>query len=216
GAGDLRAVNLLHSYGGLQVGRHGEMSGPHGARSVVPLAARRPLRPGEQALLVAADATAQPLLQEMAADFDSAVTLARPDGPDLVLLRVASLDLLTHGNFPATAAGGQNDGRPTLFAVYRYMDRRLGELYDALDGNDVLVVMSDHGIRTALQHDPQAMFVAVGASVPAGRLPDEPELRGVPRMIADFFGLASAWPATGIERWVPGRQPRPAAAPAAP
>ena len=206
GAGDLRAANVLHSEGGLQLGRHGEVVGPRGATSGFPLAATRPLRADERAVLGDVDEVHGRLLDEMAADFDNAERLADPGGPDLVLLRVASLDLLTHGKFPAVATAGQDDGRPVLFRIYRYVDLRLREVYRHLDGNDVLVVMSDHGIRTALQHDPQAMFVAVGEGVPARRLPGAPELRGLPRAMADFFGVATPWPATGIEGWVETRR----------
>lgn len=202
GAGDLQTANLLHSYGGLQVGRHGELVGPHGAHGVVGLAASRPLRRDELALLPRLETDDNRLLAEMAADFDNAVELAVRGEPDLVVLRVASLDLLTHGSFPATAAAGQDDGRPLLFRIYRYMDRRLGEIQRALDGDDVLVVMSDHGIRTALQHDEQAMFIAAGGDAPAGRFAGQPEIRGVPRMIADFFGVSTTWPATGVESWL--------------
>jgi hypothetical protein len=168
----------------------------------VRLAVSRPLRPDELSLLSRAEPDDKRLLTEMAADFDNAVDLAGPRGPDLVVLRVASLDLLTHSTFPATATAGQDDGRPLLFRVYRYVDRRLGEIRRTLDGNDVLVVMSDHGIRTALQHDEQAMFLAIGGDAPAGRLVGFPEIRGIPRMIADFFGVATDWPSTRVESWL--------------
>jgi tetratricopeptide (TPR) repeat protein len=204
GTGGLSAANLLHSYGGMQVGRHGEVVGPHGARSSVPLVPSRRLRPDEEAPFgrLAED---RPQAEEMAADFDNAVGLARAGGPDLVVLRVASLDILTHGNFHDAFAADRDGTRPLLPGAYRYIDRRLAEVYRALDGDDVLVVMSDHGIRTALQHDPRAMFIAVGGAVAPGRLPGLPELRGIPRMIADFFGIATPWPSTGVEAWLPGR-----------
>ncbi|HXT21426.1 MAG TPA: hypothetical protein VN923_11790, partial [Thermoanaerobaculia bacterium] len=77
GAGELQTANLLHSYGGLQVGRHGALVGPHGARGTVPLAAKRPLDAGEQALLAPPNDDDRRLLEEMASDFDNAVKLAR-------------------------------------------------------------------------------------------------------------------------------------------
>jgi hypothetical protein len=212
GAGDLRTANLLHSYGGLAVGRHGELVGPRGKRGTVPLGSGRPLRQDEQALIGPMDEDTAFLLAEMAADFDNASRLAASGDTDLVLLRVASLDLLTHTHFAATARGGQDDGAPLLFRIYRYVDRRVGDVYAVLDGNDVLVVMSDHGIRTAFQHDEQALFVAAGAEVPAGRFAGSPDLRGVPRMIADFFGVATTWPSSGVEGWLDPAD-RPAAAP---
>jgi hypothetical protein len=201
GAGDLRAVNLLHSTGGLQVGHNGELTGPRGAVSSVPLLPARELRPAERAVLGDLGRSGA-LLEEMASDFDNVVRLAAPAGPELVVIRVASLDLLTHLAYPEVVRAGQDDGNALLYRVYRYVDRRLAELYRALDGNDVLVVMSDHGIRTALEHDPQALFIVAGAGVPVGRVPGQPELRGVPRMIADFFGTSTNWPASGLEWWV--------------
>ena len=39
GAGDLSAANLLFAHGGMQAGRHGEVTGPAGARRQVPLGA---------------------------------------------------------------------------------------------------------------------------------------------------------------------------------
>jgi hypothetical protein len=205
GAGPLRAVNLLHSHGGLQVGIHGEVVGPHGARSTSQPVLERELRPEEAAIAGRVSAVDARLLRTIAADFDVTTRLAREvgteGGADLVMLRVASLDLLTHENFPATAAPGQDDGGTVLARTYRYVDRRLGELAGALDGNDVLIVMSDHGAHTALQHDPRALFVAWGGGVPAGRVAGQPELRGVPRLLADLLGVRTAWPATGIEAW---------------
>ncbi len=83
------------------------------------------------------------------------------------------------------------------------MDLRLRQLYQALDANDVLVVMSDHGIRSALEHDP-ALFIAAASGLSSQRVPGEPELRGVPRLLADLLGVQTEWPKSGIEAWVPG------------
>jgi hypothetical protein len=202
GAGQLQTANLLHSFGGMQVGRHGALVGPHGVVGTVALAATRPLRADERTLLrVSADAPAT-LLEEMAADFDNAARLAAPGGPDLVVLRVASLDILTHANLPAASRAGQDDGDALLFRLYRYMDARLDELWRTLDADDALIVMSDHGIRTALEHDPQALFLAAGPGIRVGRVPGAPALAGIPRLIADSFGVRTDWPATGIERIV--------------
>ena len=204
GAGPLVTANLLRSFGPLQVGRQAAVVGPGGR--VGKLAGYRGSRP-----LDAAERAAFPTLAaggrsdhvaEIAADFDTATALAGPAGPDLTMLRVAALDVLTHASFAEVAHNGQDDGAPFLYAVYRYVDRRLGEVDAALDADDVLVVMSDHGIRTALEHDRKAMFVAVGGGVPRGRCPGSPALRGVGRMLADLFGVRTSWPATGIEAWV--------------
>jgi hypothetical protein len=199
GGGSLRTVNLLHSHGGMEGGRHGETVGPFGARARLPIAEPRELLPGERALFPAPPTDDNlPLILEMATDFDVVIELARRGEADLVVMRVASFDLLTHSLLPGTAAAGQDDGVPALFGVYRLADRRLGELLAQLDGNDVLAVMSDHGARTALQHDRQALFVAAGAGIRPGRSEGRPALAGVPRWIAEHFGVATPWPATGV------------------
>jgi hypothetical protein len=61
--------------------------------------------------------------------------------------------------------------------------------------------MSDHGIRTAMEHDRAALFVATGAGVPVGRASGNPSLRGVARVLADLLGVETAWPETGIAGW---------------
>jgi len=139
-------------------------------------------------------------LATIAADFDDTTALLRRDAADVVLLRVASLDLLTHSTFPSTTRAGQDDGNALLFHLYRYMDARLRELQGALDGNDVLIVMSDHGAHTALQHDRRAVFLMAGAEVAAGRLAGQPDLRGVPRLLAELLRVPvpAVWPETGL------------------
>src|SRR5262249_22527882 len=100
-------------------------------------------------------------------------------------------------------------------------DARLLEVDAALDADDVLVVMSDHGIRTAMEHSPQALFVAVGGGIPAGRAPGEPALRGVSRALADLLGVATASPDSGVASFAaplapPAANPEPVAAGAEP
>ena len=72
----------------------------------------------------------------------------------------------------------------------------------ALDADDILIVMSDHGIRTAMEHQSDAIFIAVGPGIPAGRAPSTPDLRGVPRVIADLLEIETHWPDTGVAPWL--------------
>jgi hypothetical protein len=203
GAGDLRAANLLLAHGGIRAGRHGEVVGPHGAadRPLVGRAERelegeeRTRFPELTALESARDAH---LVHGTAAELDAAVKIAREGAIDFLALRVEPLDILTHAHFGETVADGQDDGRGLLFSVYRYIDSRLAVVDAALDADDVLIVMSDHGIRTAMEHSRDAMFVAVGGGVPAGRAPGRPALRGVSRTVADLLGVATRWPDTGV------------------
>ena len=203
GAGPRKAANLLFSHGGIQAGRHGEVTGPEGARSRFALAASaRDLAASERErwpLLAAVRAERDAIhLRTIAAELDAARDLARAGELDLWLLRIEPLDILTHAHFAAAVSDGQDDGERLLFEVYRYIDARLGEIDAALDADDVLVVMSDHGIRTAMEHSPQAIFVAVGGGVPKGRAAGEPDLRGVSRVLADLLGVATEWPDEGV------------------
>jgi phosphopentomutase len=100
----------------------------------------------------------------------------------------------------------QDDGEPTLLWAYRYIDGRLREVAEALDSDDVLIVMSDHGIRTALEHDEDAFFVAVGAGLSHGRVPGRPHLRGVPQLLATLLGVPADWPETGLVAALAPRQ----------
>jgi phosphopentomutase len=74
-------------------------------------------------------------------------------------------------------------------------------LHDALDADDVLIIMSDHGIRTAMEHSREAIFVATGGGIAAGRAPGTPALRGVSRVVADLLGVETDWPDTGAAPW---------------
>ena len=203
GAGPRKAANLLFSHGGIRAGRHGEVTGPEGARSRVALgASARDLAARERErwpLLAAVRAERDAIhLRTIAAELDAARDLAREGDLDLLLLRVEPLDILTHAHFAEAVRDGQDDGERLLFEVYRYIDARLAEVDAALDADDVLVVMSDHGIRTAMEHSPQAIFVAVGGGVPVGRAAGEPDLRGVSRVLADLLGVATDWPDLGV------------------
>ncbi|HKA13782.1 MAG TPA: alkaline phosphatase family protein [Myxococcota bacterium] len=206
GAGDRSAVNLLLAHGGIRAGRHGEITGPHGATRALALGrTQRPLDAGERArfpdLARARDPIDVHYAETIAAEFDATDRVLRDGEVDLVAVRIEPLDILTHAHFPEAVRDGQDDGAGLLFDVYRYADARIGALHAFLDADDVLLLMSDHGIRTAMEHDRPALFVATGAGVPAGRAPGHPSLRGVSRVIADLLGVDTAWPDTGIAAW---------------
>lgn len=197
GAGERVVVNLLFSEGRIDGGRHGEQVGPGGAvRPFEDWRRRRGLTPEERHDLghLLEDPNRRAWIEEMAADFDTAERVARDGEVDLLLLRIDPFDPASHSGFGPTATGEQDDGRPFLFDFYRYADQRLGDLAAAMDGDDILVVMSDHGIRTAIEHSPWAVFVAVGEDLPPGRVAGTPALRTVPHLLADWLGVETDWP----------------------
>ncbi len=198
GAGDLRVVNLLYSHGVLDAARHGEVVGPHGAHGEpLQVPAFRPLTDVEKTAAVSLATTevaaAPNLFAETAVLMDTTAELIATDAADVLLVRFGALDVLTHAAFAGTVSGTQDDGAGVLFDLYRYLDARTAEIAAALDADDVLLVVSDHGARTALQHDEAALFVAAGAGIPAGvRLDGTPDWRGLPRLIGELAGVPDA------------------------
>lgn len=206
GAGDRTAANLLLAHGGIRAGRHGEVSGPQGSRRRVAIGhSARDLDERERARWpgLAAPQSEQDRLyvRTIAAELDATESILRAGEVDFTAVRIEPLDILTHAHFAGLVLEGQDDGLGFLYDVYRYIDARLASIDAALDEDDVLIVMSDHGIRTAMEHARESFFVAVGGGVPPGRAEGMPALRGVSRAVADLLGVATDWPDTGIAPW---------------
>ena len=140
-------------------------------------------------------------LRTMAAEFDLATRIVEAKQVDFLALRVEPLDILTHGHFADTRHNGQDDGESFLYSVYRYVDARIREVHAAIDADDVFIVMSDHGIRTAMEHSREGLFIATGPGVPLGRAEGQPALRGGSAALGDLFGVETDWPQTGVAPW---------------
>ncbi len=208
GSGERRIANLLFSHGAVKAGRNAELVGPRGLRSTVsigPLSrqlneeelTRHPEWRGD-GLEVSGGADH---VTATAAQVDGVEELVRAGGAEIVLYRLEALDLATHGTYAAASAGGQDDGNGTLFSFYRYIDHRLGHLARAIDDDDVLIVMSDHGTLTSMQHDPVAMFVAWGNGVPRGIGQGLIRLGSVARLLATMEGVEVDWPGEDFAPW---------------
>jgi hypothetical protein len=207
GVGERSAANLLLAHGGIRAGRHGEVTGPHGAVRRLALGrTQRELDASERARFPGLAGASNPIdvhhVQTIAAELDATEQLLREGAIDLIAVRIEPLDILTHAHFAEAVSDGQDDGKGLLFDVYRYIDARIGALHAFLDADDVLIVMSDHGIRTAMEHERDAIFVAVGADLPALRVPGRPDLRGVPRALAALFAIETSWPEGELGRSV--------------
>jgi hypothetical protein len=206
GAGNRRAANLLLSHGGIRAGRHGEVTGPGGAQERVPIGnAERDLDAEERrrfpeiaGRLLERDAVH---VRTIAAEFDVAEELAQDTDVHFIALRIEPLDILTHAHFAESVRDGQDDGSGLLFEMYRYIDWRIAAVSDALDRDDVLLVVSDHGIQTSMEHSKDAMWIAHGSGVPSGRTAGQPSFRGVSRAIADLLDVPTDWPDEGVAPW---------------
>ena len=115
---------------------------------------------------------------------------------------------MTHSHFQAMSRTGQDDGTPGLYRTYRYIDRRLAGLARRLRPDDVLIVMSDHGIRTPMEHDRRALFIAIGNDVVPGRIDGTPPIQEVTGWVADLVGVPTDWPGAGTEDWIAGATSR--------
>jgi hypothetical protein len=205
GAGEHVAANMLFSHGGIDAGHHAETLGPLSERRDLELPQSfRPLRKDEIARYPGMDLGPRQRrrMETIAAEFDSTEKIIRDGEVDLLVLRIEPLDLLTHAFFRDLLSGGQDDGNSALLAAYRYIDERLAAVYSAIDRDDVLLIMSDHGIRTPMEHETDALFVLAGADVPQGRAQGQPHLRGVPKILASLLGVATPWPDSGIASWL--------------
>jgi hypothetical protein len=205
GSGRLVTANMLLAHGRIDAGRHAEVVGPHGDRRSLPAQeAYRVLRADELARHPALvhDADTKKFAETIAAEMDAADQIARAGEVDFLFLRLEALDLITHAHFGALDGRGQDDAAGPLTATYRYIDERMAELYALLDEDDWLVFLSDHGIRSSMQHEEDAIFVALGEGVPRGRASGQPSLRGVPRSLAAMLGVETAWPETGTTPWL--------------
>ena len=205
GAGPLVTANMLLAHGRIEAGRHAEIIGPEGQRDSLPSQkAHRSLDPEEIARHpdLLHDAATRRFAETIAAEMDAADEIAIRGEVDFLFLRLEALDLITHGHFGPLDGVGQDDARGPLLATYRYIDDRLADLHARLDADDWLVVLSDHGIRSSMQHEEDAIFAVLGAGVPAGRAPAMPHLRGVPRSLAAMLQIDTEWPETGTMPWL--------------
>jgi hypothetical protein len=196
---------MLLAHGRIEAGRHAELIGPAGEhRNLSSISAQRALRADEleRYPTLMHDPDTKKFSETIAAEMDSAERIAREGRVDFLFLRLEALDLLTHAHFGALDGRGQDDAQGPLLDAYRYIDERLAGLEGVLDQDDWLVYLSDHGIRSSMQHEEDAVFVAIGEGVPTGRAPGQPSLRGVPRSLAAMLGVETDWPAGNATPWL--------------
>lgn len=207
GRGDRVTANMLLAHGRISAGRHAEIVGPNGHHRDLPTqSAYRPIDAEEHRRFPALDAGGEMrrFVETIAAEMDAAERIVREGEIDFLFLRLESLDLITHAAYGALDGRGQDDAEGPLLETYRYIDWRLARLDALLDRDDWLVYLSDHGIRSSMQHEEDAIFAVLGEGVPQGRAPGRPALRGVPRSFAAMFGVDTDWPETGTSPWLEG------------
>ena len=206
GAGPIVTANMLLAHGRIDAGRHAELVGPHGTRrDLETQRAYRPLDADERARhpALSSDPSTRKHAETIAAEMDAAEVIASGGEVDFLFIRLEALDLITHAHFGEIDGTGQDDGRGALLSAYRYIDERLGQFDALLDADDWLVYLSDHGIRSSMQHEEDAIFAVLGDGVPAGRTAGTPDLRGIPQTLARMLQVQTNWPDTGVAPWLP-------------
>ncbi|MBI1946417.1 MAG: hypothetical protein HYS27_12015 [Deltaproteobacteria bacterium] len=202
GAGELVAANMLFTHGDVRAGRHAEKVGPRGARGTVALGPPfRRLTPDEIARWPALSGH-DGYVETIAGELRALQQIVEARDIDVLLLRLEPLDILSHTELGGVSAGRQDDGAGLLYDTYRLIDHELGRAAAALDADDTLVVMSDHGAKNGLEHDANALFVMVGPGVPHGDAPGRPALAGAPRVFAAVLGVDTDWPDSGVAPWL--------------
>lgn len=208
GGSDRVTANMLLAHGRIAAGRHAEIVGPNGHRRALPSqSAYRPLLPDESRRFpgLGHDGDTRKFAETIAAEMDAAERIVREGEVDFLFLRLEALDLITHAHYGPLDGRGQDDATGPLLDAYRYIDERLATLDALLDQDDWLVYLSDHGIRSSMQHEEDAIFAVIGEGVPRGRAVGRPALRGVPRSLAAMFGVETDWPETGALTWLEER-----------
>ena len=76
----------------------------------------------------------------------------------------------------------------------------MSETYRQMDEDNILVVMSNYGIRTGSKHETDAVFVVLGPGISKTRIAGRPDLKGVPAMFARLLGVdVPEWPSAGLQ-----------------
>lgn len=148
---------------------------------------------------------------------DIGLGLWRDKKPDLGLVYIEGTDSTSHlfGHlFRAEGLGGelaeqQRKFGGTVEQMYRFADELLGSYLDALDGNTVLMVISDHGFELGALHDDPSrtrdlrrvsekfhrlhgIFYAYGAGVKAGVRVQDANITDIAPTVLSLLGLPPA------------------------
>jgi len=210
GAGEHSIANMLFSHGALAGGRNALLTGPGGHQKQLRIrAGLRPLTDPETkafpGLAYLDKKHQQEQLQMMAAQMDMVEHFYGQAHPHLMMMRIESLDILTHDLFKTSFKTGVDNGDLPLLWVYRYLDHRLGDIIAKLQPEDLLMVYSDHGIETATKHHEVSFFSLYGHRVKAGRLKDQPEFSGLPHLMAKLMGEEASFPQQDLAKQVLGQ-----------
>ncbi len=90
----------------------------------------------------------------------------REQKPDFLLLRLPSVDILSHRYF---ATVEEIPAQNLMIETYRHVDRIIARFVAELDEDDTIILVSDHGIMGTLHHHPICLLVLEGPGMPPGK-----------------------------------------------
>jgi hypothetical protein len=124
-------------------------------------------------------------IREIASSFD-AVDDGLSSGAQLVVAHLNPTDLAAHNHLDSLDSGRQERGVSIVRDLYAYIDHRLGQVWGTLDGDDALLVFSDHGTTSSLAHREEGLFLLLAPSLSTpvlDRVPPAPTIEGVPWLL---------------------------------
>lgn len=191
-----RVLNML-GHGQIKAGAAG-LTGPQGHVDLN-IDQHRALRPDEgiDQTLFADAPVFQAQLETAAAQLDFLVTQLSARAADLYLYRYDPTDMLAH-NFLASWSGNiELTAESRFFDAYRYFDLRLRDVIGATDGDDIVMVISDHGTQNSANHDPRSLFVLHGADIAPSRL-EGVRIENIPSYLAGQLCVVDPWKSPAI------------------
>ena len=108
-----------------------------------------------------------------------------------MLLRLPAYDVLSHSLFENKDS--HSEGNLLLEVFYIYFDQLIGKIRKDLDADDTLIIISDHGIQTSLQHDQISLFLAEGPNIPKNSQFARFDIQYFPKLLTSLV-LDQKWP----------------------
>ena len=114
------------------------------------------------------------------------------DRPQVMLVRLPAVDILSHYYFENSESPSER--LQLLESFYIYLDDLIGRVRSVLDEDDVLLLISDHGIVNGYNHHPSSLFLAEGKGVgKPGPIPAFPIDR-FPHLLSKLFHTGDGVP----------------------
>jgi hypothetical protein len=117
-------------------------------------------------------------------------------GPDFMLVRFPGVDLASH-RFYSEFEEHPEEG--PLLQVYEHLDALVGYLREALDEDDVLIFLTDHGIQDTLAHHRSCFLFLEDPKLPGRQYHGTVPIRTFSSFVLSRFGIEEGADRLGAE-----------------